>query len=249
MCTVVLLRRPDHAWPLLLAANRDEMAGRPTRPPARHWAERDDVVGGIDLLAFGTWLGVNDRGMIAAVLNRPGSLGPADGLRSRGELPLEALDHADAVSAAEALGHLDAGAYRPFNLVVADARDAFLLVGGASGRRVTATPLPEGLSMVVARGLDAPDSSRVRRFLPRFSEVGAPDPERGDWDAWIRLLASRDHDPDAGPGGAMCIVTDTGFGTVSSSLVALSAPGLDQQAIWLYADGRPGEAAYVPVAP
>jgi hypothetical protein len=127
MCTVVLLRRPGATWPLLLAANRDELQSRPWRPPARHWPERPDVVAGLDVQAGGSWLGVNDDGVVAAVLNRPGSLGPAAGKRSRGELVLEALDHADAAAAAAALADLDPDAYRPFNLLVADNRDAFWL--------------------------------------------------------------------------------------------------------------------------
>ncbi|MGH6919081.1 MAG: NRDE family protein [Geminicoccaceae bacterium] len=127
MCTVVLLRRPQAPWPLLLAANRDELRSRPWRPPARHWPDRPEVVAGLDVQAGGSWLGVNDEGVVAAVLNRVGSLGPAAGKRSRGELVLEALDHADAAAAAAALVDLDPDAYRPFNLLVADARDAFWL--------------------------------------------------------------------------------------------------------------------------
>jgi hypothetical protein len=123
MCTVVLLRRPQAPWPLLLAANRDELRSRPWRPPARHWPDRPDVLAGLDVQAGGSWLGVNDDGVVAAVLNRVGSLGPQIGKRSRGELVLEALDHA----AAKALADLDPDAYRPFNLLVADARDAFWL--------------------------------------------------------------------------------------------------------------------------
>jgi hypothetical protein len=127
MCTVVLLRRPQASWPLLLAANRDELQSRPWRPPARHWPDRPEVVAGLDVQAGGSWLGVNDDGVVAAVLNRVGSLGPAAGKRSRGELVLEALDHADAAAAAAALVDLDPDAYRPFNLLIADARDAFWL--------------------------------------------------------------------------------------------------------------------------
>jgi hypothetical protein len=127
MCTVVLLRRPQASWPLLLAANRDELRSRPWRPPARHWPDRPDVVAGLDVQAGGSWLGINDDGVVVAVLNRVGSLGPAAGKRSRGELVLEALDHADAAAAAKALVDLDPDAYRPFNLLIADARDAFWL--------------------------------------------------------------------------------------------------------------------------
>jgi hypothetical protein len=127
MCTVVILRRPDHRWPILLAANRDEMLDRPWRPPARHWPDRPEVTAGLDELAGGSWLGLNDHGVVAGILNRMGSLGPAPGQRTRGELVLEALDNADAVAAAQALSALDPAAYRPFNMVVADNRDAYWL--------------------------------------------------------------------------------------------------------------------------
>ena len=111
----------------MLAANRDELASRPARPPARHWPDRAEVVAGLDVQAGGSWLGINDHGVVAGVLNRTGTLGPAAGKRSRGELVLEALDHADAAAAAHALSDLDPDAYRPFNLVIADNRDAFWL--------------------------------------------------------------------------------------------------------------------------
>src|SRR5947208_78569 len=67
MCTLVILRRPEHAWPVIIGANRDEMIDRPAKPPGRHWPDRAEVVAGIDLLAGGTWLGVNDWGVAAAV--------------------------------------------------------------------------------------------------------------------------------------------------------------------------------------
>src|SRR3954453_3826583 len=114
MCTLAILRRPDHAWPVVIGANRDEMIDRPARPPARHWPDRPEVVAGLEELAGGSWLGLNDLGVRAAVLTRHGALGPAAGQRSRGELVLEALDHADAVTAAEALSHLDPASYRTF---------------------------------------------------------------------------------------------------------------------------------------
>lgn len=135
MCTLVMLRRPKTPWPILLAANRDELGTRPWRPPARHWPDRPDMVAGLDVLAGGSWLGINDYGVIAAILNRPGTLGPLADRRSRGELVLEALDHAEARAAAEALSDVDPDAYRPFNLIVADRFEAFWLrhAGGLPG--------------------------------------------------------------------------------------------------------------------
>ena len=57
MCTLVIARRPQDDWPVLIAANRDEMVDRPWQPPARHWPERPDIVAGHDELAGGSWLG------------------------------------------------------------------------------------------------------------------------------------------------------------------------------------------------
>ena len=68
MCTVVTLRRPGHDWPLLIAANRDEMQGRTWSPPARHWPERPATVAGKDHQAGGSWLGGNDDGVAVAIL-------------------------------------------------------------------------------------------------------------------------------------------------------------------------------------
>ncbi|MGE3933860.1 MAG: NRDE family protein [Rhodospirillaceae bacterium] len=250
MCTVVVLRRPDHAWPLLLAANRDEMAGRPWLPPARHWPDRHDVIAGIDQLAGGTWLGLNDTGVVAGLLNRKDSLGPDPRLRTRGELVLEALDHADAVAAAHALTGLDGRSYRSFNMVIADNRDAFWLrsLGEAGGGKVEAKELPPGLSMLTSRDLDDPDSPRIRLYRPRFEAAAAPDPDRGDWSAWEALLAHQEYLPGEGPGEAMTVITDRGFGTLSSSLIALPAiEAVGTKPIWRFAAGRPGEAAYEPV--
>jgi len=247
MCTLVILRRPGHAWPLLFAANRDEMLDRPWQPPARHWPDRPDVVAGRDELAGGTWLGVNDHGVAAAVLNRVGSLGPTTDKRSRGELVLEALDHADAAAAAEALANLDGTAYRSFNLVIADNRDAYW-VRSTGADSVDMAPIAAGLSMITSGELNDPDSPRIGNFLRRFRDAPPPDVEAGDWTGWETLLASRLYDAAEGPHEAMCIVTDRGYGTVSSSLIALPSPdNFEQNTVWRFAAGCPGDADYAPV--
>src|SRR5712691_980461 len=221
MCALVILRRPEHAWPVVIGANRDEMIDRPSKPPGRHWPDRVEVVAGIDLLAGGSWLGLNDWGVAAAVLNRQDSLGPADGLRSRGELVLEALDHADAVAAAAALAHLDPAAYRTFNLIVADNRDAFWLRHSGKGR-VEAHPLADGLSLIAGGDIDDLRTPRLALARPRFETAPAPDPERDDWAGWQDLLSDDTVPPGAPPGAsseaALRFRTARRFATVSSAL-------------------------------
>lgn len=247
MCSVIILRRPGHPWPVLLAANRDEMIDRPWRPPARHWPKQPDVLAGLDTLGGGTWLGLNDAGVVAGVLNRINTLGPVAGMKSRGALVLSALTASNASEAAQALPRLVAGDYRPFNMIVIDRERGYWIraAAGAEGGAVATVEIyalpDEGLSMITAYDLNDKASPRIRRFLPRFAEARPPAPERGDWYSWVEILADRTADDGVGPGGAMTVVTTTGFGTVSMSLIALPA---DPRARphFLFAAGRPGEA-------
>ena len=160
---------------------------------------------------------------------------------------LEALDHADAHEAAAALAELDPAAYRPFNLILADNAEAWWI--RHSGPRIEAAPVPAGLSMLTAHDLnDAAGSRRIAHFLPRFRAGPPPDPARGDWQAWQALLASRDFAPGGGPHDAMTIIGENGFGTLSSALIALPAPGAELEPVFLFAAGRPDQMPYLPVA-
>jgi uncharacterized protein with NRDE domain len=177
------------------------------------------VVAGLDELAGGSWLGINDHGVMAGILNRHGSLGPAAGQRSRGELVLDALDHADAADAAEALSGIDPRAYRIFNMIVADSRDAFWLRhADETGKApVEAHPIRDGLSMIASGEIDDPGMARLARYRPRFTAAPAPDPARGAWSDWENLLS----EDGGGPDSALRFDTDRGFATVSSALIAL----------------------------
>lgn len=246
MCSVIILRRPAHPrFPLLIAANRDELATRSSTAPGRHWPDRPDVVAGRDDEAGGSWLGLNDFGVVAAILNRQGTLGPEAGKRSRGDLVLEALDHADADAAATALAHLDPEAYRPFNLLVADAANAFWIRHAGDGM-VRSQALDPGLAMLTSRELDDTSSPRIRRYLPLFRTADTPDPDQADWSSWQLLLASTATET-GDPRDAMCIHTDTAYGTVSSSLIALP-PLPNDPAIWHYAPGAPDMTSFTPLA-
>ncbi len=227
------------------------MLAREWDPPGLHWPDRPGVVAGRDRLAGGSWLGLNAAGVAVAILNRTDSLGPAAGKRSRGELVLDALDHDEARDAADALSAIDPEAYRTFNLVIADNSGAYWLCSRDGRSPVAVQKIPPGLSMITSVELNDTRNFRIATYLPRFQEAAEPDPGTGDWAAWRAILASRHANPDAGPSGAMCIVTDYGYGTVSSSLIALASPEqlIARQArdIWLFANGRPDITPYEPV--
>jgi hypothetical protein len=183
-------------------------------------------------------MGLNSSGVVAAVLNRPGSLGPAAGKHSRGELPLLALDHATAEKAAESIATLHACAWRSFNLVIADSTGAFFVRGLGHGHPEVLR-LEPGLHMVTAHDPDDMESPRVARHLARFRAAPPPRPE--DWSGWQAILADRSGDP----GEQINVVPRGGFGTVCSSLLAL--PG-DRAPIWRFAAGPPHAAPFLPVA-
>jgi hypothetical protein len=239
MCTLILLYRPRHDWPVLIGTNRDEMIDRPWDPPGRHWPEHPDVVGGRDRLAGGTWLAVNGRGMVAAVLNRPGSLGPKLGRRSRGELPFFALAAKDAASGAAAVGEIEAKHWRRFNMVVADRAGVFFIRGLAAGTPQV-TELEEGLYMITARDPNDMTSPRVAQYLPRFRLARPPAPP-ADWGEWPALLADRSGEIES----QINITPQGGFGTVCSSLLAIAKTG---EVVWRFAKGPPDRAPYEPVA-
>lgn len=248
MCTVVIARQPDRPWPVMIATNRDEMSSRLWRPPGRHWGDHPHVIAGIDEEAGGTWMGLNDDGLFAAVLNRRGSLGPADGKRSRGELPLEALSHAEATEAAQALGNLDGRAYRSFNMLIADCNDAFWLRSTGEDAAVQVMPVPFGVSMLTANDLNDAETARIKAYLPKFREAELPDPDNGDWSAWQALISSREALASDGERGAMNVGTDSGFMTVCSSMLAL--PGMarfGEKPKWLFCAGSPDRMPFLDV--
>lgn len=254
MCTVVILRRPNHDWPVVFGANRDEMLDRPWTPPGRHWPDRTEIVAGRDDLAGGTWMGINDAGLTACILNRHGSLGPAPDKRSRGELVLEALDHADAAQASEALTDVNPEAYRPFNMVIADNTEAWWLSltaeAASSGQAVRALPIPEGLSIFTAYDRNDTSDVRINTYLPHFEEATPPDPGANEWGAWQKLLGATETQGEIY--NAMSFRLDSGFGTSSSSLLALPSveashgPGA-KKPVWLFAAGPPESSNFVPV--
>lgn len=252
MCILVILRRPDHPrWPLLIGANRDEMRQRPWSPPDAHWPEHPDILGGLDRIGQGSWLAMSRGGVLATVLNRTGTLGGQPGKRSRGTLPLLALR---ASTAREAVDRLKAGVdpedYQACNLVVADrGGDAFWIVLdperiGTPGMAVVEVPC--GLSILSSGDLNDTAQKRVVAHLPRFRTADAPRPEVGDWHAWRALLGNREPVVADQKNSALCFQLASGFGTVSSSLIALAGDGGGDR--WLFAPGPPDVTDYVPVS-
>lgn len=144
MCTVLLRFAPGRAWPLLLAAVRDEFVDRAWDLPGAHWGDR--ILGGRDRTAGGTWLAVDpDRPAVAAVLNGKRLPPPPDGVRpSRGALPVAALR---GEPLPDALPRFDG-----FHLVLATATSVRLWTWDGTG--ITDRLLEPGDHLIVNDGVD-----------------------------------------------------------------------------------------------
>lgn len=71
MCIIFFAFQQVDGVPLIIAANRDEYHSRPTAPLA-YWQpneKTDGILAGRDLVAGGTWLGINKTGKLAALTN------------------------------------------------------------------------------------------------------------------------------------------------------------------------------------
>ena len=243
MCTIAILSGVADA-PIAIAANRDELYARPTRPPERLTPR---IVGGRDVLSGGTWLAVRDDGRFAAVTNQRALEVAPPGLRSRGLAVLEcaAADDQDAYVAA-----LDPRGYASMNLVYGDASGVTI----AYLRRDTGTRelvrLAPGVHVLCNDRLGAPGFPRGERLHGLIDRALA---ETREWSAlWPRLAtALGDHEHGTAPPSslppalareltAICIHSEH-YGTRSASLIAL-APG--RVIDYLACDGPPGESSF-----
>jgi uncharacterized protein with NRDE domain len=229
MCLILLARETFPGYPLVLAANRDEYYRRPTRP-AHYWEDAEGVLGGRDLKAGGSWLGVDRSGRLAAVTNYREPPQPGAGARSRGELVSgylkgrqAAADYLEGVSRRR-------DRYDAFNLLLGDA-DGLYFYSSLDTRFQRLSP---GIYGISNGELDCPWPKVIRGKRVFHESLGsdhAPDSE-----ALFALLAdatpAADADlPDTGVGleterklSPIFIHLD-GYGTRSSTVLAIAAEG------------------------
>lgn len=234
MCTLIALHRCVPGAPLVVAANRDEYFDRPARPPALRQGPGGPLAAPLDQRAGGTWLGLNPDGLFAGLTNRPCPR-PDAARRSRGLLVLDALGARSAEEAAERLRRLPAGAYNPFNLLLADGREAFALVYQEGPRLLELAP---GAHVI---GNADPDDRCVPKLAALMDRAEAA--ARGAATQLLPALGRlcRRHDGGEGPLGPPCVHTET-YGTRSSTLLRLAE---DERAdAWRYADGPPCTTRY-----
>jgi uncharacterized protein with NRDE domain len=247
MCLLIVLAGVVPSAPLVVAANRDERLDRPATAMTILQTTTPRILGGRDELAGGTWLAVNEHGVVAGLTNRPSASGRDPTRRSRGELPMALASHTDAGSAAELAASWRPADYNAAWLMVGDRRSLYYI--DLSGEAVAIQQLSAGIHILENRALgeDSPKVDRIRLLLEGVESL--------DGDLLINRLGEilRDHltpgtpgdaTPNQRPAGteAACVHLDT-YGTRSSVLVRL--PAEERDSPWLaYTDGPPCTTDY-----
>jgi len=212
------------------------------------------VLGGRDELAGGTWLAVNEHGVVAGLTNRPSPAGRDPTKRSRGELPRLLAEHCSATAAvADLMQRIRSSDYNPAWFLVGDRRSLYYVELAASDTPAV-RQLGPGVHVLenVPLGSASPKVDRVCSSIATASATGIP-----LWSLLPSVLA--DHvvvatGPEwSGHGDtarsratlASCVHT-TDYGTRSATLVRVSLNPGDRPEM-LVADGPPCTAPFVDV--
>lgn len=240
MCTLAVYTRVSAELPLVVAANRDEYLDRPTAPP-RLLSTGPWVLAGQDLEAGGTWLGLNQAGVVVGLLNRRSSQGPDATKASRGILCLRALQQGSLEEIRGLLGSEVGDAYNPFTLVAMSAVGAF--VATPQGSRIDIVDLEPGIHVVTNQELNDATCPRIQRARPELEALRLEDSRDDRLSSLRRILSS--HTTQSEPRSiesedGLCIHFGP-YGTRSSSIVEIEQGGAPR---YWHAEGPPCRTTY-----
>jgi uncharacterized protein with NRDE domain len=144
MCLILFAHKVHPVYPLVMAANRDELYTRATAPAA-FWNDQPHIYGGRDLEQGGSWLAITRGGRIAIVTNYRDGNAAKTSVRSRGELVTNFLRSTQTASDYANRVLKDSHAYNGFNLIAGDP-DALFYVSNRDSRVTAIPPGIHGLS-------------------------------------------------------------------------------------------------------
>lgn len=232
MCLAAFALNAHPRYPLVIAANRDELFARAAAPMA-WWADRPDVLAGRDLSAGGTWFGLTRAGRLALLTNvrEPGRQNAE--APSRGALVVDWLNSS---GSAAAFARQLAGGYNGFNLVTADlACEAWHWISNRApsplalrtgihtlSNAALDTPWPKtvGLRIDMAEALEqAADADDLTERLLAALADPRPAPDTSLPDTGVGLQRERLLSP------RFICMPDAGYGTRCSTVLVREASG------------------------
>lgn len=227
MCLIALAWKAHLAYPLVVAANRDEWRDRPAEP-AHWWPDSPQLLAGRDLQAGGTWMGVTKSGRFAAVTNFRDPSDKRSTARSRGGLVSEFLAGTRSpMTYLERLAPL-ASEYNGFNLIVGDG-ESLCYYGSRENAARAIEPGIHGLSNHL---LDEPWPKVLRAREALRAALDASDPA----EPLFHMLSNSDPAPDGelpqtGVGLSWerrlsaALITGADYGTRASTVLIMGPAG------------------------
>lgn len=234
MCLAIIAANVITDWPLVVIANRDELHNRPTLPAAP-WSDAAEILGGRDLRAGGTWLGVTAQGRMALLTNyrEPGQNNPL--APSRGQLTDRFLRGEKlAMNFAQEL-QLTAAAYNGFNLLLADSSGTWFVSNRAG---VKAQQVKAGVVGISNASLNTPwpkltrTQQAVSEYLALKKDKTSLEPEFFFEIMQDTRTASIEELPDTGVGPererllGSPFIKDERYGTRCTTLIMKRSDGM-----------------------
>ena len=196
MCLLVVAWRTHPRYRLVVAANRDEFHDRPAAALG-WWSDDARILGGRDLRAGGTWLGLARSGRFGLVTNFRDLEAPVASAPSRGELVPRFLT--GATSPKEFLDDLRGAAprYSGFNLLIGGPRTLYYF-SNRGGERPR--PLAPGLYGLSNHRLDTPWPKLLRARESFAQAIAATELQPAELFAVLadRTLAADEALPETG---------------------------------------------------
>ena len=238
MCVFATLYsvRPD--VPLLVLFNREESRSRRTDGPRLRKSADHPVswLGGADLQAGGTWLGLNEFGLIVLVTNRSKQLMGGE-LRSRGLLCRDLLQSASVDDVNDEFAQqFQRHEFAGMNIAMLS-RDKCLVI--EAGDCIQSHSLEPGIHCITNADLNDPTDDRIRRVQQEFEFASRATKNLDTLLASVRRICALPTEKNA---PAIC-TTQGEWGTVSSTIIALGAGRTDVR--YEYVDGPPATTEYV----
>jgi len=193
MCLIIFAHRVSAAYPLVIAANRDEFHARPTSP-AHRWQDHPGLLAGRDLQAGGTWMGIHRNGRFAAITNFRDPARTLAAPRSRGELTTRfLLGSASAETFVTGLGTA-ASDYAGFSLLLGEGDQLWYFCNSGNGPLASPRLLSPGVYGLSNALLDTPwpKVERGKRALSRVLASEVIDHDRLATAVGNRQLASQE---------------------------------------------------------
>lgn len=181
MCTLIVATKVFENYPLVIAANRDELLDRPSEPPQLRNRNNVQILSPKDLQRGGTWLGVNEFGVFAALTNR-NAVKSQRGKISRGDIIFSALAFSSAEEACEEYASKLVGTdFNGFFGVIADSKQTLFVHG--DGSKILISERPAGWFVVSNHGVgtDSTGPQRVANVVEEIEWIDTskePTPER-----------------------------------------------------------------------